>query len=219
MPQIVSAILQSGDPKAALGVFEECQRAGHECSLKVYCQLIIALSKCERPHGRHAASKSAYSLWQALVLSKQHHLDAAAYRAGAHTYHPPPPLPVVACAQGHIAPCPVSGIGASALQTVSLLPCGWCCVTVRQCNMLCGEMTASHYSMLCSKALLTVQLAVQSLSPRNTLHGCSLFFVSVFSWGPNSSARTWKSRDSAASHGESVQTGFDCLISVRTAGM
>ena len=63
-------MLQGGDPKAALGAFEECKAAGHECSLKVYCQLIIALSKCDRPHGRQAASGSAYGLWQALVLGR-----------------------------------------------------------------------------------------------------------------------------------------------------
>ncbi len=75
-------ILQAGDAKAALAVFEACRGAGHECSLKVYCQLIIALSKAERPHGRHEASDSAYTLWQELVQDGKHQLDPGAFRAG-----------------------------------------------------------------------------------------------------------------------------------------
>ncbi|KAK9865371.1 hypothetical protein WJX84_012366 [Apatococcus fuscideae] len=77
---LVSAAIQSGDPKAALGVFKDCQQAGYEPQLKVQCQLISALAKADRPYGQHLA-QTAYDLWEKLFFSG-HILDAAAYRAG-----------------------------------------------------------------------------------------------------------------------------------------
>lgn len=81
-PQVLNLTrcLQAGDPRAAHGVFRDCQQAGHEPQLKVHCQLISALAKADRPNGKHSA-QAAYDLWEKLFFSGQK-LDAAAFRAG-----------------------------------------------------------------------------------------------------------------------------------------